>query len=164
MTEFLRDWIMSLVGAAVISAAAMSITPNGRAKKTVRVVCGIVTIMAILSPLGKLEIPNLEDVVAGYRQEALAVSSQLDEVNKNIQRSIIESETASYISDKGKNLGMEIESVTVTAKMREDGYYYPYSASVTGAFSETQKRDLSEYAESQLGIETDNIVWRNTNE
>ena len=160
MTEFLRDWIMSLVGAAVISAAAMSITPNGRAKKTVRVVCGIVTIMAILSPLGKLEIPNLEDVVAGYRQEALAVSSQLDEVNKNIQRSIIESETASYISDKGKLLGLEELEVSVEVRWSEEGYWYPVSAEIQGAIGTPDAvQNLEWYITTELGIQEDAIYW-----
>ena len=163
MSGFLHRWILDLTAAALISACAMAITPEGRVKKAVRAVCGIVAVIALLSPLSQISGFDLEQTLAGYESEALAASDALSELNENITRDIIESETAAYISDKGKTLGAGIESVTVTAKMREDGFYYPYGAEIT-AETDVGKRELYKYIREELGIDEDRIVWRNTND
>ena len=54
MTGALTDWVRALCGAAVICAAAMALCPDGRVKRVLRLVCGLVMACALLSPVLEL--------------------------------------------------------------------------------------------------------------
>lgn len=164
MSEFLRSWILSLTGASILSACAMAMTPEGPAKKAVKTVCGIVACLALISPVAEAELDSYDGVFRKYKEEAAAVSVEIDGINKKILRDIIESETEAYISDKGILLGLDIKSVRVDTQLREDGYYHPYSAVVTGHIDDYGKKQLGRYMLTELGIHEENIYWRNTDE
>ena len=55
--ELLRNWIFCVTGAAVLSAICINIVPSGRVKKTVQLVCGVVTLLCLAYPVtdGKLD-------------------------------------------------------------------------------------------------------------
>ena len=164
MTEFLHDWIMHLAAAAIISACAMAITPEGRTKTAVKVVCGVISMMALISPINKIELAAVSVIFEEYRVQAMAVSEDLSGVNEKISKDIIESETASYISEGGKNIGADIQSVSVSAMKKEDGYYYPHDVEIKGDISESDRDKLLQYINDELGISSENVIWSSTDE
>ena len=162
MTGLIRIWIMRLTSTAVLTACAMALTPDGRVKKTVKAICGIVTMLALISPLATGETVDIESVFSSFRREAIEVSGDFSEINEKISSDIIVSETEAYISDKGKSLGIDGISVTVTVKKREDGYFHPYSAEIAADAGRAQIKKLGEIIESELGIPEERIGWSDT--
>ena len=159
MRELISAWIMRLCAVAVLSACAMAITPDGRVKKTVRAVCGIATMLSLLSPFVSEELPDIGEVFSAFREEAIAVSADMAAVNDDITVEIIKSETEAYISDVGRKLKVPYLSAAVTVRKREDGNYYPYAADIVTDADEGQKNQLGEMLVSELGIAEERITW-----
>ena len=74
MTSALTDWVRALCGAAVICAAAMALCPDGRVKRVLRLVCGLVMACALLSPVLELDFDAYSSALSGYGEAARAAS------------------------------------------------------------------------------------------
>ena len=67
MMELLKSFVLQLVGAAMLSAAALALTPEGRVKKVVQIVCGFVVMAAFLSIAMDFDYRSLSQNMAQYR-------------------------------------------------------------------------------------------------
>ncbi len=158
--DVIRQWVLGLAGAALVGAAASVITPEGRVKKVVTLVCGIVTILALISPLGDLDYPELSRSMARYRENARAQTASAGETGEMLARLIIEDECAAYILDKGAGIGIAPLELSVLAKWSTDGYWYPYGAEIRApGVSESARRELTRYIEAGLGIPEQMQNW-----
>jgi stage III sporulation protein AF len=160
MTEILRNWVFGVVGAAFITAITQVITPEGRAKCVVSVVCGFVMLLALTRPLKAFDYGGFRQSLARLSGEAAEFSAPLDEVNENITRGIIEERSAAYILDKGNAHGIDAMSVTVAAERGEDGYWYPGAVTIAAQADGAQKSALAYDIETGLGVPPGEIVWK----
>ncbi len=159
MTEALRSWVIGIAGAAMVTAAAMTVTPEGKVKKIVALICGLMTVLVLLKPLTGFDYASFSKYLTQYRNDAEAFSSNIESENENLKRRIIEDKCQAYILDKGKSLGITELAVTVTAEWSEDGFWYPIGASlVTNANGETRDK-LSQGIEAELGISPEELIW-----
>ena len=164
MTEGLRSWIIGLAGAAMVTAAAMTVTPEGKVKKIVSLICGLMTIIALIKPLAGFDYSSFSKYLSQYKNAADTFSVAMVSENENLTRRIIEDKCQAYILDKGKSLGITDLTVTVTAEWSEDGYWYPSSASLmTNADSEARSK-LSQSIEAELGISSEELIWSMKND
>ena len=72
MTEALRSWIVGIAGAAMVTAVAMTVTPDGRVKKVVSLVCGLMTVVALIRPIVGFDYGSFSGYLAQYKTEAQA--------------------------------------------------------------------------------------------
>ncbi len=153
--ELLRNWILCVTGAAVLSAVCLSIVPSGRVKKTVQLICGVVTLLCLAYPVtdGKLdELGKFEFDFASsdaFREKA-------EETDQVVTRKVIEESYEAYILDKGENLGVEITSADVSVRWSDEGYWYPVKAEIE---AEQKSAELTDAISRELGIKTENIYW-----
>jgi hypothetical protein len=159
MSEVLRSWVIGLAGAAMVTAVAMTITPEGRVKKVVSLICGLVTILALVRPLADFDYLDFAKNIASYRQNAETFSSDVRDVNENLTRLIIEDKCETYILDKGKSLGMGDLAVTVTAAWSKDGYWYPSGAQLSTNADKESREKLCQSIEAELGIPPEELIW-----
>jgi hypothetical protein len=160
VTEILRNWIFGIVGAAFIAAITQAITPDGKAKRVVSVVCGFVMLTAIIRPIKTFDYGGFRQSLARLSGEAADISAPLDEVNENITRGIIEERYAAYILDKGNAHGIDAMSVVVeTAVSDDESYLYPSAVTITANVTDAQKSALAYDIESGLGVPSGEIVW-----
>lgn len=159
MSEFLRSWVLSLTGAALLSAFALALTPQGRARSAVRLVCGVVTAIALVSPVLDFDFESYSMSLAAYRSAADQAAARLEETNDRLSRTIIEEECAAYILDKAQVLGLEMESASVTAKWGDADCWYPYEARLRAGGDELARRYLSDLISSELGIAPERQYW-----
>lgn len=164
MSAVLRDWVLGLTGAALVSAAARMLAPEGRVKRVVALVCGLVTILALISPLRRLDAESFAAFAARYREEGRAAAAGAQISEEKLLRRIIEERTAAYILDKGRSLGIDDLRVTVTAEKLEDGTFVPKSARLTTKAGETARRKLGEIIEAELGISPEELDWSESHE
>lgn len=166
MLEWLKDWILQIVGAAMLTAVAMAVTPEGKTKRAIRLVCGIVMLIAMMSIVKDFDFSSYGKYLADYKSGAEYLSSAIDEENDRLSRTIIEEECETYILDKGSLLGLEGMAATVRAEWNESGFWYPDKAEITADSTAPTgaKGKLEYYIEADLGIEGENIIWRSKDE
>lgn len=165
MISMIKEWTLQIAGTAIISAAILAVTPDGRVKKVVSFVCGIATVIALLSIKSDFDYKIYSKKISEYKLAVSEYSKELEAVNKNLTRSIIEEKSAAYILDKGKTLGIEHIEAAVTAKWEPDGeYWYPVSAKIKVSAAEKEIKDLSFYIEASLGISEQEQIWSTYNE
>lgn len=156
--HIMRDWIMSIAGAAVISVVCLAIAPEGRTKRVVRLCCGLVMLLCLLSPLTGRKI-DISDKLAQVKWETEKLMSQARDSEQTLTRAVIQEKYGAYISDKGVKLGLDITAVSVKVKWSSGGYWYPIEAEITGTGEVTARDELERYIESELGVDRNEIYW-----
>lgn len=159
MTEALRSWIVGITGAAIVTAIAMTVTPDGRVKKVVTLICGLMTVIALIKPVIGFDYDGFSKYLTQYKNEAASFSSNIEQANENLSRRLIEDNCAAYILDKGQSLGLSDLSVTVRASWSEDGYWYPSGVSLITDAEETLRHALGRIIEAELGVSSEELSW-----
>ena len=159
MTELIRTWIMGLTAAAFLTSLAMTLTPKGRTRAVVSLVCGLVTIIALVAPLMEFD-PESEfanargfEAPSDTRMEALALEQE------RLTRLIISERIGTYILDKAENLGLVDLTVQVETISTEGGDFLPAEIWVAGTYSAEQRRTLSEFVTRTFGIPPEKQHW-----
>ncbi|MBR1497853.1 MAG: hypothetical protein IJ617_09525 [Oscillospiraceae bacterium] len=156
MTEWLRDWILGMVGASMVCAAAAELTPKGPVKGVVKTMCGVVLASALLGPLLRFDFPSYALHLARARSEAAAVTARAGEISSELDRRVIEERTRAYILDKAKALGSAVTDARVTLEWSTEGFWYPTAAELDGEYH----RGLSELIAAELGIGRGAQTWK----
>ena len=159
MTAFAQEWVRAIAGCALICAAAMALTPRGKVKNVLKLVCGIVLIMAMISPFLNKDLPDMSLDISEYRKKADEIIGQAQEKENGLSRTIIEGEMESYILDKAKSLSVQLESVEVSVKWGDEGCWYPYEVHMTGEIPQREKNLLSSNIEAELGVPNERQYW-----
>ena len=156
MTAHLREWIYGMTAVSLCCAIAMSLTPDGRVKSVLRLCCTLAMTVALLSPLGKVDIDVYAQSLARYRDLLQQAEKSGTEKADRLNRTVIEAECAAYISDKGAELGLGAVSVQVQAKWG-DAFWYPYEVWLEAQPSE----ELLICLEGELGVPRERVHWKN---
>ena len=117
--------ITTLTITAVITSIAISLTPDGKTKKAIRFVCGIVILAVALSSVAKLDLSGfLTEIKKSEKRSEEFLDDFNDAVNE-LNRDIIENDCRAYILDKADKMDVQLSEVTVTASWSTDGFWYP---------------------------------------
>lgn len=152
--EWFRSWLLGVMAAALILAMLYALVPKGAIRTIAQFTGGLVLVLVILQPLLQLDPGGWK---LQYREYEAQIDEQIDAYRKDHQeelRTIIEKETAAYISDKGLTLGVECHPV-VTTQLRE-GIPYPAEVTLDTAWNEA----LSRYIAQELDIPAENQHWQ----
>ncbi len=156
MTQWLRNWLLSLTGAALVCAAALRLTPEGRVKPVVRLMCAVCMAAALLFPLRDAAVGGYALNLARYRTAAETLTGAGETLRQELDRSIIEERMEAYILDKARSLGVPLSGARVALRWSTEGVWLPDSAELTGAYSGT----LSDLLAAELGIPPEKQRWR----
>ncbi|NCB74129.1 MAG: hypothetical protein EOM51_05220 [Clostridia bacterium] len=159
MTDFAGQWIRAIAGAALICAAATSLTPKGKVKNVLKFICGIVLICAMVNPIIKQEFPSISLEMSKYRSDADDIIASAEEKENKLSRTIIENELEAYILDKAQSLNIKLESVEVSVKWGDEGCWYPYELSLTANISQRERMLISNFIEAELGVPNERQYW-----
>ena len=150
MLECIRNWLIGITCAAMITALAESLTPSGAVRKIGRMTGGLMLLIAILQPVLALDTTALTRSLTQYKLDLSAYSTELEEQNAELMKGIIEEQSAAYISDKAAALDLSCQ-VFVEAE-GEDGWPVPQTVTVVGALTEEQKKTLTRIIETDFAI------------
>ena len=164
MNEALRNWIIGIAGAAMVTAVAMTVTPDGRVKRVVSLICGLMTIVALVKPVAGFDFRDLAKNIAAYQKSADGLASKVTSNDEKLTRLIIEDKCRSYILDKGKSIGISDLEAAVTASWSRDGYWYPTGARLKTTAGKDLRDKLSQSIEAELGIPPGELIWSMKNE
>lgn len=149
--DVVRGWLMTIIAASLLCALADALMPRGAVCRVGRLVCGLVMLSALLSPLGSLDVEAGQRWLEEYLISGDSRKLELEETVNNQMKVIIEQECAAYIVDKAAELGLNC-TARVECGALEDGLYLPIRAEVTGAIMANAQEKLIRSIEEELGI------------
>ena len=164
MTGFAGEWVRGIAGAALICAAATALTPKGKVKNVLRLICGIALIIAMISPFLKLDLGSVSLDLSEYRKQADEITGEAEQKQNSLSRTIIENELKTYILDKAKSLNVQLDSVEVSVKWGDEGCWYPYEVSLSADIPLREKKLVSNSIEAELGVPEERQYWSGSNE
>ncbi len=160
MTDWIRNWILSLTATALFCAISLTVIPKGRAAGVLRLICGIAMALALFAPLVSLDLSAYTNELNAFSEIYREVTSQAETQAESLYRGIIEEESAAYIWDKAECCGVALASVSVSAEWDDlTENWLPYAASICIA-SDTDPAELSASIETDLGIPAERQEWK----
>ncbi|MCL2343102.1 MAG: stage III sporulation protein AF [Firmicutes bacterium] len=153
------QWIVGLAASALLAGLALAVTPKGRVRNVLKLVTGVVMLIALVSPVLHFDLSLFSVNAEQSREELQAVQNSVNDAGKQLNRDVIEQECAAYILDKAQDLGIKVEAVSVTAKWGDEGVFYPYEAHITAQLSPDEKGALARAIEAELGIAPERQYW-----
>ncbi len=156
MIEWIRQWLLSVTGAAILAALAESLMPSGPVRQVGRLSCGLVLLAALLSPV--LQWQTGDSAALAQWQETLALETQALEDSRQSQlKTIIAQQYAAYAVDKGAELGVSC-TATFTCALGEDGLFYPTSGTIYGDCTPAQTEALQDALAADLALDASQII------
>lgn len=159
MSEILAQWIKGIAAAALIGSVALIITPNGKVKNVLKVVCGLALLIAMISPFIGLSGGDVGLDISRYKAQADKIAGDAAQKAGEMNRAIIEDRCRAYIMDKAAALGIEDFGCEVLCRWSEEQFWYPYEARLSGKPTAQQKNLLTAYLESELGVSAQRQYW-----
>ena len=144
-------YLKSILAMGVLCAVSDTLMPEGPVKRVGKLVCGMVLLCTVLSPVVELDLTGanewLEEYFLGIDMEKMTLEEQVGSCTKDI----IEGKCAAYILDKAAQHGITCR-VKVTCKAGEEGVWLPWAVEFLEPTSESGRNILARIAEEDLGI------------
>ena len=158
MRELLTSWVRTLTAAGLFTGAVQTLAPGGRPGKVLRLVCALLLLAALLSPLGKLDYAAYAEELTRQRLLGRELSTRGETEAAELLGNIIREETEAYILDQAAELELPVLGARVTLAEGED-VPLPWQAELwlEGPIPDTAA--LAEVLEGELGIPRSRQVW-----
>lgn len=157
MIEPLRAWLLSLAGAALLTALAAMFPTSESLRRVVKLIGGVALTCLLFSPLVSFDYDSYAAALQSCRL-AVQTDGAAPDCGDGLQRTVIESELRAYILDKAAQCGVSLADAQVTLQWSTDGYWYPYSVRlVTSGAAENSR--LAQTVEADLGIPRARQEW-----
>ena len=158
MSEFLKNWVCALAGAGLICAAAAALSPEGKWRRITSLCCGLVMIIALVSPLKGFDAAEYGRELYKYRAAASEAAGKSEDIQKRLNRSYIEDECEAYILDKAVSSGAKVKA-SITARWDTRGFWYPYEVKLYSDSCAAARNELADAIEAGLGIPKERQYW-----
>lgn len=154
----IREWLLAIISASILCALADSVMPSGAVKRVGKLVCGIVLLCVVLTPVAHLDVKGgqgwLEDYLAGLEVR----KTELDEQVNEGMKVIIETRYAAYIVDKAEEMGLTC-TARVSCRVEDDGLYVPDVVQVAGIRSDVDQSRLAQMIQEDLGVTLERQIY-----
>lgn len=149
--------MLAVVAAAVICGIVRRLLgEKGTQGALAKMLTGIFLALTVVSPLAKIKLGGLADVIADHQAAGLSAAAQGEEMTRQALSQSIKSSTEAYILDKAAALGVEL---TVEVELNDEDVPSPCGVRLTGQMSPYAKRKLSGILTEDLGIEKEQQTW-----
>ena len=149
--------LMSILSACMLCAVAEAMLPNGPVRQAGKLVCGLVLLCAVLTPVIRLDWEGNSQWLEKNLFEVEQAKGDLENVVMQEWKTVIEEECATYIESKATELGISCD-VSVICKQDEDGTWLPKQAVIEGVGEESVQRELARILGQELNIAVE-FTW-----
>lgn len=154
MMDMLRTWLLGIVLTSFAVGLARQLAPQGREQSLVRLVGGLLLVLALLRPLAEVSWEDLVVETGAFQTSAQAQAEQYRREQSAALSAVIAEKTAAYIWDKANALGLDCQ-VSVTTAAGESGIPLPDTVTIRGGYSE----ELAAVIEEEVGIPAEKQIW-----
>ena len=152
--------IREICALSILCGAAMSIMPEGGAKRVAGILTAAILLTAILTPLRSIDLESYALLAARYRQQEAELTAQGEEINERLNRAVIEREYETYIMDKANEMGIDIKEADVEVQWSTEKVWLPYSACIAAHAAPAQRAALEDVVAADLGIPGERVTWK----
>ena len=138
MMEAIRSYLTAVVAVSMIAVLASALSHGSRMERVVRFAAGLLALLVCVTPLLRLDVRTLTDVLEQAERALDYDASGTDRTRQDMLRMLVRAD------------------VTLT----EEEYPQPWSATLTGTLDPEQVRALSEFLSQSLGIPTERQTWK----
>ncbi len=146
----IRTWLLGVVFTAFACGLANELVPKGKEKAIVRMVGGILMILALLRPLGSISWESVHISVGNFSEQAAYYRTE----QENALSAIIAERLETYIWDKATGLGLACE-VQVQMSCDTTAVPVPESVEIRAAYHPV----LAAWLEEVVGIPAEQQIW-----
>ena len=147
--EALRQYVISVVAAALLCGIVVRLFPNGSGKQVGKLICGLFLAYTVLSPISRVDFSNLPDFSLRCMDDAMG-----ENLARDSMADIIKEETEAYILDKAADLHANLR---VEVAVGEDNL--PAAVTISGEASPYARRQIQAMIANDLGISKENQKW-----
>lgn len=140
---------------SILFGIVLSLSPEGNVKKITNILCSVILISVLISPIIDFDYKNYSLELTKYRDREREFLQNSIEQNKNINRSVIEQECQTYILDKAQQLNIYDAEPKVTVQWSTEGFWLPYAVEIKHEYCS----ELAELIEADLGIPQTRQHW-----
>lgn len=179
MVENISNYTTTIICTIMMTVIIKMIVPNGKNKKYVLFICGMITTITILEPLIKIMNLDINEVLAKnemkYEEYKADDSLYKNTINESYENVLIED-----ITNRLKENGYSISNVRVEYSddyminkiylnlEDEDGYVQPVKIEVSNNQSDSRVSDITKnkiqnILKENYGVEKDNIIIERSN-
>lgn len=151
MMGAVRSWLLAVIAVSLLCAVADALMPQGAVRRVGRLVCALVLMGAVLSPLTELDAAGGQRWLEEYLAQQRCRETELAETVNNRMKTIIEEQCAAYIVDKAAEFGWTCRA-RVTCRLSGEGVYLPVETQVAGLEGEEPRARMSRVIQEELGI------------
>lgn len=152
--EALRQYIISVVAAAIFCGLLRGIVPKGMAGNLLRLVSGMFLAYTLLSPVAALRLMPVSSETFSVKDAAEEASQMGQAAGEAAVIQIITEQTRTYILEKANALGLSLE---VEVSLNEENI--PDGVTLWGNASPFERRQLQSTIALDLGIPKENQQW-----
>lgn len=156
MMEGMRDYLLSVIAAAVIGGIVNSIAGKGAGGSMIRLIAGLFLTFTLIQPVVDLNINSFTDWVDGISQSSTAAVTDGLSMRDNALRAGIKDAAEAYILDKACRMDV---SLAVEIGLSDDELPVPESISLSGNVSPYAKQQLQALIAEDLGIDKEHQKW-----
>lgn len=154
--DFLRQYVLSIVAASIISGIVMGFMHGGTVKQLLKLVCGLFLAFMVIAPVRQLEPGDFfskEEIEASIGKD---IAHMGEEMAEQAMADIIKAETEAYILDKAMELDVSLE---VQVTVSDEGLPVPVEARLHGKISPYVRQQLEGILSRELGIPKEQQIW-----
>lgn len=154
MIDALRSWLLGVVFTAFAAGLAIELVPKGREKGLVKMLCGALTALAMLRPLGAVQWEKNTVSAGNFTQQTQQQADYYRSEQEKVLSAIIAERTESYIWDKATELGLEC-TVRVVVSAGESDVPLPEMVELNAVYDPV----LAVWIEEVVGIPAEKQIW-----
>ena len=148
------QYILTVTAAAILAAVLQSLAGQGTMGAMVKLITGVFMALTVLSPLVKVEVPDLEQWFSSFAAEGASAAAAGEDMANDAAWAIIKAQVEAYILDKAAGYDA---SLSVEAVLDETGV--PVSVTLSGAISPYARARLMRMLEDDLGLGEEAQQW-----
>lgn len=147
---------LCVICASVIAGITASMLSDSFSKDLIRLLSGVFITVALLTQMQKLDFdflqePYFQSVAEGHRQTHEGMTQA-----KNQLTAVIKESCETYILDKAKSLGADIQA---DIGLSASDIPVPETVTLWGSVTQEQKEILQEILIQQMGIQKEDQLW-----
>ena len=154
MMEQMSGWLSSVVAVSLLVFLLRQILPEGSLRGIGEFTGGLVLLAALLQPLKGMVPEKIAAEAFAWQEEIYEVQEELEKQHHQALSDGIAEAAASYIWDKGNDLGLQLDAAAETRET-SGGIPVPWSVTVEGEFSQ----EMAAWIAKELGIPRERQVW-----
>ncbi len=152
----IRQYIFTVVAAALLCGVLSSIFHQGKSKDLLRILCGIFLAFTVLKPITGADLSKLLEESLFFESDAEQTAALGENMAHQAMTELIKEKSQAYILDKAAELDA---SITADVTVSEEETPKPLSVVISGQVSPYNRKKLESILETDLGIAKENQVW-----